>query len=136
MTLTRPASELRLPWPPSVNAYYQSISGLHGRMLTKRARLYRTEVAEAIRLKLGPGALTPYRTPVRIDIELRAPDRRARDLDNHLKGLFDALTHAGVWTDDGLVDELTVRRGPLTVNGAALVLIAALDPIADLPQQR
>ncbi len=129
MTITLAATEITLPWPPSVNSYWQPFAVPGGRVvmtLTKRARLFRSDVATAIRLKFGAAKLTPYSTPVRIDVELRAPDRRARDLDNHLKGLFDALTHAGVWVDDVLVDEMTVRRGQLIACGCVKVLITPL----------
>ncbi len=135
MTITIAATSITLPWPPTVNGYWQAFAIGGGRVvmsLTKRARLYRSDVATAIRLKFGAAKLVPYSTPVRIDVELRAPDRRARDLDNHLKGLFDALTHAGVWDDDVLVDEMTVRRGPLIACGCVKVLIAALDAQPDL----
>lgn len=95
--------------------------------LTKDARMYRSLVHEAIRKQLGSARLVPYTTPVRLDQEFRAPDRRRRDLDNFQKGLWDALTHAGVWADDSLVDEFSGRRGRVIKGGAVIVLIAALD---------
>jgi crossover junction endodeoxyribonuclease RusA len=120
---------LTLPWPPSVNSYWQPFPIPGGRVvmsLTKRARLYRTDVHAAIRKIMGPARSTSFETPVRVDIELRAPDRRSRDIDNHLKGIFDALTHAGIWKDDSLVDELTLHRGKVLKDGAAIVIITEL----------
>ncbi len=127
------ASQIRLPWPPSVNAYKMPIRcGSFIKMaLTKQARRYYDEVEEAIRLQFGTAPLVPYRGPVRVEIELRAPDRRTRDIQNHDKSLLDALTHCGVWTDDSLIDELVLRRGQQISGGRAIVLIAPLGP--DLP---
>ncbi len=141
MTETRPATELELPWPPSMNGYWipRAVPGRGVFMQrTKRATVFRREVIFAIRKRMGRVAIAPYKTPVRVDIELRVPDRRRRDIDNHGKAIFDALTHAGVWEDDSLVDELTVRRGRQKRFGCAVVLIAALDvpPEAPEPKQR
>lgn len=99
--------------------------------LTKDARMYRSEVAVALRKQLGTARIQPYRTPVQVDMELRAPDRRRRDVDNFSKGVLDALTHAQVWADDSLVDVLNIRRGPVIKGGAVVLLISALDPQAD-----
>ena len=129
-TIIRSSLQLRLPWPPSVNGYWQPFPIPGGRVvmsLTKRARIYRTDVCAAIRAVMGACTPVPFDTPVRIDIELRPPDRRVRDIDNSLKSLFDALTNAGIWKDDSLVDELTLRRGQVIKDGAALVLITPLD---------
>ena len=131
-TIVRSSLQLRLPWPPSVNGYWQPFPIPGGRVvmsLTKRARMYRTDVCAAIRAVMGAATPVPFDAPVRIDIELRPPDRRTRDIDNSIKGLFDSLTYAGIWKDDHLVDEMTVRRGQVISNGTALVLITPLDPI-------
>lgn len=95
--------------------------------LTKRARMYCSEVSVALRAKLGGAKMEPYLAPVRIEVELRAPDRRTRDLDNHLRGIFNAFTKCGVWKDDSLVDELVCRRGLILKGGCANVIITALD---------
>ena len=44
---------------------------------------------------------------------MRFKDKRARDLDNYVKGAQDLLTDAGVWGDDKQVDLLIVKRGEL-----------------------
>lgn len=36
-------------------------------------------------------------------------DKRVRDLDNHLKIVFDALTGV-VWEDDKQIQEMTIRK--------------------------
>ncbi len=124
------ATSLVLPWPPSVNAYKMPVR--MGKqlvlVLTKRAREYRLEVASAIAQQLGRRrAVVCYETPVQVDIELRAPDRRARDIDNHAKCVLDALVAASILKDDKLVDVLVLRRGRLIKDGCANVLIATLD---------
>lgn len=132
--IVRTALAITLPWPPSVNSYWQPfvVPNTRNRVvmtLTPRAKLYRTDVHAAIRTQCGSVPVATITVPVRIDIELRAPDRRTRDIDNHIKGLFDALTHAGIWQDDSLVDEMTVRRGRIHRDGQANIVISALDPI-------
>lgn len=42
---------------------------------------------------------------------IHQPTARRCDIDNFTKGLWDALTDAGVWEDDSQVDELIIRRG-------------------------
>ena len=86
--------ELQLPFPPSVNSMWRTPrSGpLAGRtMLSEDGRRYRRAVADAV-------------------LEARMPDRRKRDLDNLPKAVLDGLTHAGVWLDDGQIDDLRVWR--------------------------
>jgi crossover junction endodeoxyribonuclease RusA len=124
---------LTVPWPPSVNNYWKPtcFCGRPGITLTPKARDYRQSVVCAIRDAMGP-PLSPIEGPVRIDVELRPPDRRKRDIDNHLKSLFDALTYGSVWKDDSQVDEMTVRRGPVISGGHATVIISELLP-PDLP---
>lgn len=44
-------------------------------------------------------------------ITANAPDLRKRDLDNLLKQTLDALQHAGIFKDDGQIDQILIRRG-------------------------
>lgn len=136
MNETRPATSLRLPWPPSVNAYKMPVR--MGKrivlVLTPRARKYRLDVATAIAQQLGRRRPSTYRTPVQLDLELRAPDRRVRDISNHIKMCEDGLVAAGILRDDSLVDALVVRRGAVIKDGCVNVLIAPLDMPADEPE--
>jgi crossover junction endodeoxyribonuclease RusA len=143
--IIKACTQLTLPWPPSFNGYWQPFAIVKlcqpckacyfkgytvttTMALTKRSRMYRSEVHGAILEQLGLRKnRVAYEAPVRVDVELRAPDSRRRDIDNHMKGLFDALTHAGIWTDDHLVDEMTVRHGRNIRGGQAIVLITPLD---------
>lgn len=59
--------------------------------------------------------------PVSVVIEAFPPDKRRRDLDNLLKGLFDSLTHAGVWLDDYQVNDVRIFRS--TIGGMVRVTI-------------
>lgn len=141
--IAKAATMLELPWPISTNSYYQPFAVTAGQpcrvcgkrqgftrsvmTLTERGKTYRNDVLVAIRKQLGGARLVPYTGHVRIDVELRAPDCRKRDIDNHdSKSLLDALTHAGVWKDDSLVRERTTRFGQNIKGGAAIVIITAL----------
>lgn len=138
LEVTRSATSLVLPWPPSVNAYKMPVR-MGKRLvlvLTPRARDYRLEVADAIGRQLGHRRTAAcYETPVQVDIEFRAPDRRARDIDNHAKMVLDGLVAAGVLKDDALIDVLNLRRGHVIKDGCANVLIAALDAQPEPIQQ-
>lgn len=127
---------ITLPWPPSFNSYWRPhIIGYRNPTVvmttTQRARLYRTDVHEVIRAKLGHLRIAVFTCRVRMDLELRAPDRRKRDLDNHIKAIQDSLTHAKVLEDDSLIDELVVRRGLLIKDGCANLIISPLGSAQD-----
>jgi crossover junction endodeoxyribonuclease RusA len=115
--------DLVVPWPPSTNAMWRNvvIKGAGRTLLSAEGREYRDTVARVVQ-RLG----ITCPTICRLRVELRAcpPDRRRRDLDNILKGALDALTHAGVWDDDSLIDELTVVRGEV---GSGLVYVRIID---------
>lgn len=97
----------KLPWPPSINNYY-------GRTRTgsvyikKPGRDFRDIVKDALRIIKED--YEPLRDRLQVWIEAYPPDRRRRDLDNIKKALLDAMTHAGVYEDDCLIDDLRVIR--------------------------
>ena len=119
-----------LPFPPSVNNYYkQTRSGGH-KYLPKEVRDYRDRVDEAINQQV-PGLEICYN--IAVSCQLYMPDKRKRDLDNYMKGLLDAVTQAGLWTDDSLIDQLTIYRGEKIKGGNVILTITAADPVLTIP---
>ena len=114
---------LTLPWPPSLNRYYRNVGGRV--LISAEGRAYRTRVAKVIATERSAGNCGHRPMPERLQVHLllAQPDRRRRDLDNTLKALLDALTHAGVWEDDSQIDDLHVVRGPVLREGGVLVTI-------------
>lgn len=119
---------ITLPYPPSVNSYWQH------RVIKPRgkgrafAQFYISEHGQAFRKNVIAAVLKQQAAkrltcPVAVKIELLPPDRRTRDIDNPLKAIFDSLTHAGVWVDDKQVKRLSMEWGPVQTNGGMVVSI-------------
>ena len=119
--------ELTLPWPPSVNGYWRhpTVGPLAGRhLISEKGRAYRAEVGARVLVARAAKRLT---TRLAVVIEAFPPDRRTRDLDNILKGLFDSLVHAGVIEDDSQFDDIHLKRGPVVKPGSVSVFITSLE---------
>ena len=116
---------LFLPFPPTVNSYY---SAGHGkvRYVSAAGRIFRNEVFERVREQC-PGEMLTNR--LNVEVVLFPPDRRQRDLDNYMKALLDAITHAGLWEDDVLIDQLSIYRGEVVKGGLTRVEINLAGPI-------
>lgn len=96
---------LTLPYPPTVNHYYKP--GHYGRRFIGPPGLaFRAAALLTVR-KLRAPTLTGH---LRVTVDVHPPDRRTRDLGNLDKCLMDALTHAGLWEDDSLIDDQRFRR--------------------------
>ncbi|MEL6499751.1 MAG: RusA family crossover junction endodeoxyribonuclease [Planctomycetota bacterium] len=124
-----PTVQLTLPWPPSVNQYWRSVPMGRGRgvrvLISREGRAFRRDAVARLARFRRQGPLCG-RLDVRV--ELCAPTRRALDIDNRLKALLDAMQHAGVYRDDGLIDRLLVERGPVTRGGLVRVEITEMNP--------
>lgn len=107
-----------LPFPPSTNHYWRSVPG-KGVLVSQKGRMYRSAV-HALAVSQGWPRFGCQR--VHVAIEAWMPDKRRRDLDNLLKATLDALTYAGIWSDDSQIDALTITRAPL-VGGMLKVKI-------------
>ncbi len=118
--------ELTLPLPPSTNHYYRN---LHGKtLISKRGRAYRKEVAKYCAIQLaGDNRRLPLTDRLSVFVLAQFPDRRRTDLDNRLKPLLDALTHADVWQDDSQVDALVIVRGEISRPPSVTVTIGRRD---------
>lgn len=98
---------LKLPYPPSINHYYKNCRN-GGKYISERGRQYRRDVLAIIK---GLGIKSVGDSPVAVTVWLYQKDRRKRDIDNFQKCFFDALTTAGVWTDDSQVYEVSIKKG-------------------------
>ena len=114
--------ELVLPWPPTVNTYYRNVAGKT--LISEKGRQYRYAVLEQVLLQGGSHG---YKGRLGVLIEAHVPDKRNRDLDNLFKSVLDSLTKAGVWDDDGQIDELSIKRMP--VGGMLRVKVWTLNSI-------
>lgn len=118
---------ISLPWPPSMNTYWRSImkGPLAGRvLLSEKGREYRQQVAAAVLEQRVPVQLLTGKLAVWIHV--LPPDRRARDLDNLLKGVLDGLHHAGVIRDDCDIDDLRVTRFAIRTGGELQIRISEM----------
>lgn len=103
VTEARAGLTLDLPWPPTMNTYWRNWNGRT--VISKAGREYRQAVVDQVSIQ---GGAKNFTGKLRVVIKAYRPDRRKRDLDNLLKASLDALTHAGVWSDDGLIVDLRI----------------------------
>jgi len=94
---------LTLPVPPSVNNYYKR--GGHSVYLSQSVLNYRLQVM-AICVEQQ---ITPLEGDVYCSIFVYRPAQRG-DIDNYLKGLFDAL-NGWAWVDDSQIKAMDVGIG-------------------------
>jgi crossover junction endodeoxyribonuclease RusA len=118
-----------LPFPPSVNTYYRHIPRRGGVLISAKGRDYRKQVGILCALALDSFTSSePFVGRLSITIELIPPDKRKRDVDNYLKSLLDALTHAKVWHDDSQIYELIVRKKePSVTEHCVFVTVSTLE---------
>lgn len=127
--MTSPATRkaiLRVPYPPTANTFYRhvSIRGSVRVLISKKGREYQAAVARSL-----PRGLRPIRDRIKLTVTFCRKDRVSVDLGNLDKALLDALTKAGVWADDSLIDDQRFIRGPVDTGGPgyAEVEIEVLD---------
>lgn len=112
---------LELPYPPSINSYYGRTRS--GQVFIKeKGKEYRKYVVENFTVLSEKTLLDK----ISLKIHLYPPDKRKRDLDNVLKSLLDSLTHACVYEDDSLIDELTISRKEQFKGGKCIIFIEKL----------
>ena len=117
---------LALPYPPSINHYWRHQGGRHH--ISNEGKVFRAnvmaEASQARSQRLGG----PLSGRLAVSIEATMPDRRRRDLDNIVKPLLDALTHAGLWLDDDQIDALRIVRMGTEPPGAVVVRVEPYQP--------
>lgn len=113
-------TKLILPMPPTVNTYWRK--GKNGRIyLSEKAVSFKNDVVWSVKAQ-NPKRYTNGER-LAVSVVLNFPTRAKTDIDNRLKGLLDALTNAGVYSDDSQIDVLAVARGELIKGGQCTVEI-------------
>lgn len=99
-------ARITLPFPLPVSACFENVPKV-GRRATAR---YREWTNEALWM-IASQKPQKFGGEVSISIGLVAPDKRARDCDNALKGICDVLVKSGIIRDDSnrYVRRLTVQ---------------------------
>lgn len=114
---------LKLPLPPTINHYYSSkVIKKGGKYISiiyvqDSVHLFRKQVVEITCQVVSEQLLGR----IAINVVIHPKNNRTTDIDNHLKGLLDALTKAAVWVDDSQVDKIIIERGR-PINGGLCVV--------------
>lgn len=119
---------LYLPWPPSVNSYYYHSK--RGTFVRKTGKEYTDAVIEAVE-EQAPGV--QFDDPIHLEVHMYPPDNKPRDLDNHMKGLQDSIVHAGLLSNDKLIDQLVIYRGVVIDKGLVVIEINEAGPLLTRP---
>lgn len=109
-----------LPFPPSFNHVWKH------RVIGKVAHVYISQAGREFRRKVVeviPSPRVTLKNRLKVIIELFPPTERKFDIDNRIKALNDALTHAEVWVDDEQIDVLTVKRMDKVKGGKSVVYV-------------
>jgi crossover junction endodeoxyribonuclease RusA len=113
---------MELPLPPSVNTYWRNFRGRT--ILSKGGRDYKLVVQDYVTTNQLP-SFGDARLAAMVKIFPR--DKRAIDLDNRLKSLFDALQDAGVFNDDSQFDSIHITRGVIKHGGKCTIVISTIE---------
>lgn len=117
--------ELYTAVPPSVNNYY--VKTQRGQFISQKGKKFRDQVMADVHEQLN--GIEPINCKIRLDVVVWPPDNRKRDLDNFMKSLQDALTHANVWKDDSLIDQVCIYRGVKSApDGGCYVRVSEAAP--------
>lgn len=113
-----------LPWPPSVNAAYRSVTihGSHRMLLSKVGRAYKIAAAQSLMVQRVPrfGAAR-----VSVEVMVYPPDKRKRDLGNLDKLAIDALMPQ-VIDDDSQIDRMLWERMGVVPGGRLDVTVSVI----------
>lgn len=105
-----------------VSANQRLIRAKNSRALINSKR-YREWFSVAVLQLKQQRRLKTFEGRVGVSITMHFPDKRQRDLDNVLKGFFDACTHADVWKDDSQIDVLSIERAQIEKPGRLIAQV-------------
>jgi crossover junction endodeoxyribonuclease RusA len=109
---------LRLPYPPSINAYW--LTSGRRKYISKRGVAFKLAVQDYVIEhcipKLGD-------VDLEVDVILHPRSKKLMDIDNCLKAILDSCQDAGIFDCDSQVQRLTVERGETIKFGGCQVFI-------------
>jgi crossover junction endodeoxyribonuclease RusA len=109
---------LKLPYPPSFNAYWMA-SG-HRRYISKRGVAFKIAVQDYVIEnnipKLGSA-------DIEMSVILHPRSKKLMDLDNCLKAICDSCQDAGIFDNDVQLSSILVTRGEQIKGGGCQVFI-------------
>lgn len=118
---------LALDVPVSANARLIRARGSRRLISSARYRAWHESAVDKIKERVRVCLSGPMRNAVAVTMHVHYPDRRRRDIDNSVKGFFDACTDAGVWLDDSQVTILTIVKSEPIKGGLLTANIEEID---------
>lgn len=117
--------ELYTAYPPSINNYY--VKTQKGVFISQKGRKFRDQLIADAYEQLG--GMIPLTERVRLEVVAWVPDNRARDLDNLLKPIQDAMLCAKLLVDDSQIDQTFIYRGAkVPPNGLLYIRVSEAAP--------
>ena len=117
--------ELYTAYPPSINNYY--VKTQRGVFISQKGKKFRAQLIKDAHEQLG--GMIPLTGRLRLEVVTWVPDNRARDQDNILKPIQDAMIHANLILDDSQIDQTFVYRGAkIPPDGALYIRVSEAAP--------
>lgn len=110
--------------PPSTNGLRTHFVDAAGKMRSAKTKRYASWREDAVwEIKAArPGRIAgPYRLSIAVQRDWRS--KRARDIDNIIKPVSDALVEAGVIKDDSLAEEVSAKWADDLCGYAVVVIV-------------
>ena len=117
--------KLTLPYPSSGNHLYTVAN--NRKILSAAGRDYQASVVAAW-LDKRPRGWIPLTGHLQVVHGYYPADHRRRDIDNPVKAIHDALTHAGVWVDDRQIIDCRQLWGHVAKTPYVRILIRCVAP--------
>lgn len=112
----KPTLKLVLPYPPSVNNYWQANG--HRRFISKEGVKFTKAVQDYVKVNRLKGF---GKDQVAVSVMIHPRSKRRFDLDNTLKAILDAMMKAGLYDDDSQIEFIEIARGEQVDGGQAVV---------------
>lgn len=114
--------QFTFPLPPTLNHAYGNRRG-GGKFIKKDGIAFHKEVSEIV----AAAGLPTITSRVAVFVAIYPKNNVKQDIMNREKLLSDAMTMAGVWDDDSLIDAFVMVRRPKVKGGMCKVVVCPID---------